>query len=260
MFGVGYFASNADEYFMVLNNPNFSLGIIDDNPEKYKIRNQFGLSVMPRKGVVMLSSLLPPPEAITAYLEGRYDIGANIYGNFLNNDNTCQNIISVLLKLFYTGRNIVLFVPRDESTSLNFIPVLGDYLYNLFGVRIGDIRNLQSAFTNPNPSQMANMLNCMYLYDNISFTDYCMHYPDHIAMNEAVSNKILIDNKIIDTTIALDDLVKFSNNPSPSMSDVINYANCYARSIRNNTNRGIMETNKEYRQVISVVPKDSDKK
>ena len=32
MFGVSYFASNADEYFMVLNNQNFSLGIIDDNP------------------------------------------------------------------------------------------------------------------------------------------------------------------------------------------------------------------------------------
>ena len=37
MFGVSYFASNADEYFMVLNNQNFSLGIIDDNPEKYKV-------------------------------------------------------------------------------------------------------------------------------------------------------------------------------------------------------------------------------
>lgn len=255
MFGVGYFASNADEYFMVLNNQNFSLGIIDDNPEKYKVRNQFGVSVMPRKGVVMLSSLLPPPEAISAYLEGRYDIGANIYGNFLNNDVTCQNIISVLLKLFYTGRNIVLFVPKDEATSLNFIPVLGNYLFNLFGVRVGDIRNPQSAFTNPNEVQFANMLNCMYLYDNLSFIDLCMHFPDNICMNEAMANKIIADNKI-----TLEDIVRYSNNPSPTMEDIVNFANGYARSIRSNTNRGIMEANKQYRRVISSVPKDSDNK
>ena len=44
------------------------------------------------------------------------------------------------------------------------------------------------------------------------------------------------------------------------MEDIVNFANGYARSIKSNTNRGIMETNKQYRQVISSVPKDSDNK
>ena len=95
----------------------------------------------------------------------------------------------------------------------------------------------------------------MYLYDNLSFIDLCMHFPDNISMNEAMANKIITDNKI-----TLEDIVRYSNNPSPTMEDIVNFANGYARSIKSNTNRGIMETNKQYRQVISSVPKDSDNK
>jgi len=258
MFGLGYFASNADEYFMVLNNPNFSLGIIDDNPEKYKVRNQFGVATMPRKGVVMLSSLLPPPEAISAYLDGRPNDGANIYYNFLNNDNTCQNIISVLLKLFYTGRSIVLFIPRDEVTSINFISVFRDYLFDMFGVKIGDIRNINTAFVNPNIGQYANMINCLYLYDNLSFMDFCMQYPDNCVMSDSVSNKIVIDNKI-----NIDDIANYFGKPTTNlnMNDIENYASAYTKSIRDNTRKGIMNTNKQYRKVITRNnKKESDSK
>lgn len=255
MFGVGYFASNVDEYFMVLNNPNFSVGIIDDNPEKYKVRNQFGLSVMPRKDVVMLSSLLPPPEAISAFIDGDPTEGANIYYNFLNSDTTVQNIISVLLKLFFIGRNIVLFVPRDESTSIRFIPVLADYLLDIFGIRIGDIRNPNSAISNPSMMQFANIIKCLYLYNNLSFLDFCMNYPIDIPINEVVSKKVISDNNINIFTIS-----NWANTNEPTMADVVAYANAYVKGIRDNTNRGIAETNKQFRQVISRSNKDSDNK
>lgn len=252
MFGVGYFASNADDYFMVLNNPNFSVGIIDDNPEKYKVRDRLGLSRMPRKDVVMLSSLLPPPEAVSAYVDGRVDIGADIYYRFLNSDVTAQNIISVLLKVFFTGRNMVLFIPRDEATSIKFVPVLGTYFLKTFGIFIGDIRNPSSSSSNPDPVQFANVLSCLYLYDNLSFLDFCMNYPEGVIINQVISNKIIYDNKI-----TADDIIKVTNNPSPTDKDIVDYANMYARSIKNNTNRVIEDTNKQYRQVITMRNKEA---
>jgi hypothetical protein len=215
MFGTAYFASNIDEYYMVLNNPNLSIGIIDDNAEKYKVRTQNGQSVMPRTGIVMLSSLLPPPEAITAYIDGRTVDASRIYSNYLNTDNTAQNIISVLLKLFFVGRNIVLFIPRDEATSIQFASVLSSYLYRIFGVQIGNIRNMRSAITNPNRIQYSNMLDMLYLYDNISFPVYCKNHPIDIIASNGVINKIIaIDSNMLNHNVS-----RFNN-----FNDAVQYA------------------------------------
>lgn len=255
MFGVSYFSTNVDEYFMVLNNPAFNLGIIDDNPAKYQVRNQFGVTTMPRKGVVMLSSLLPPPEAVTVFLDGRDDIGANVYTNFLNTDLTAQNIISVLLKVLFTGKNIVLFIPRDEATSISFVPVLGNYFFQMFGICIGDIRNPASASSRPNELQYANILNCMYLYDNLSYIEFCSYFPENIVINEAVSNKIITDNNI-----SLNDVIAATNNMSPTMQDIVRYANEYARRTKYNMYTTAANVNKPLIPIINVVDKGSDGK
>lgn len=255
MFGVSYFATNVDEYFMVLNNPSFNLGIIDDNPAKYEVRDYLGVASMPRKGVVMLSSLLPPPEAVTVFLDGRDDIGANIYTQFLNTDITAQNIISVLLKVLFTGRNIVLFIPRDEATSISFVPVLGNYFFQTFGICIGDIRNPASASSRPNEIQYANILNCLYLYDNISYIEFCAYFPDNIIINEVVSNKIITDNHVMVT-----DLIAATGNNTPNTNDIVRYANACVRDTKYNMNTNSQNQNKPLTQLVNVSIKGMEEK
>ena len=139
-------------------------------------------------GFVTLGILLPPPEAISAEIDQRYDEAAAIYISYLNTPERLS-VLAMLLTALYSGKKLLIYLPRDESMNFQFIQVFAQFFANYFGITIGS--SAVDSNMSMEPACMANIANVMYSFDCIPFNVYCDLMPMGAPPSEMVVSKMM---------------------------------------------------------------------
>lgn len=93
------------------------------------------------KNCVVISSLLPPPEAISAILDGNLQLGQQKYLAYLADSAREETIVCILAALHQQPRNFLLFTEYDSDTEFHIIDTLRSFFFQAFGIVIGDYKN-----------------------------------------------------------------------------------------------------------------------
>lgn len=144
------------------------------------------------------SVLLPPYEAVMQELDGNLMAFKDIYYTYLSTNEPHQ-IIALILRALFNGKNILLYCTKDES-KMNYMKFLLMYLYENFGIIVGT-QNNPFGF---DPRYELIILNVLYLNNLMNADEYLSNYP-------------IIHNSIDDPNILLklaNELKPFILNPS----------------------------------------------
>jgi hypothetical protein len=147
-----------------------------DEPEKYRYIN-----------CVIMGNLLPPYESLSAEIDGSPDVAANIYYSYLMSK---IPVIANILAAMNMNKNIVLFVPEEESMHFGFVRVLLSFFLNVFGITISTSLNISSNI-NDDPVFIARRADALFVNNLIPFEEYCLMMPLTIAPSENACAKIM---------------------------------------------------------------------
>ena len=161
MWGTILFSDSAEEVKNAMAN-HFSIIALVDDPRGYQ-----------EYGIVTLGVLLPPADAICAEIDGNYELAERMYYDYLNTQ--CSQVLGMILAALYAGKNLMLFLPPDESMNFKFINIFAQYFASTFGITIGS--SAAPTMMASDPRTMANIANVLYSYDFIPFDHFCNLMP-----------------------------------------------------------------------------------
>jgi hypothetical protein len=101
------------------------------------------------------------------------------------------------------------------------VSVLLSFFVNVFGVTIGTAQN--DCQISGEPMFAARRADALFIYDLISFEDYCVMMPTNMPPSENACGKIM----------------QAINYRFPTMTDCINYCNQYINAIRQQKLTGV---------------------
>lgn len=157
---------------------------------------------------IVCGDLLPSYEAISAELDGNLPASAAIYFNNLNEK---MSTLSLIIFSMYKGKNIILFLPEDESMNLNFANVFIQFFLQAFGIVIGT-PNVPFGY---NSNYDYILLTYFYLYGYLSMDEFIVLSPAGYPVLQGAVDKFCMDLN-----------VKFSN-PQEAIVYIDKYiANC----------------------------------
>lgn len=151
-----------------------------------------------QRGCVVLSSLLPPPEAITDILNGNVPMGIQRYKAYLASPGREEVVVSLLAALVQKSRNFVLYAEYDPDVEFHILETIMSFFAEAFGVIIGwykDPRRPATSIRTPEfDYRIADLLFTNGKYDPVSGIKYglidrrtyaCMIPPDAIPSPKA---------------------------------------------------------------------------
>lgn len=142
-------------------------------------------------GIIVLSVLLPPFEAINQELNGNKRDSYNIYMNYLINTDICREAFGVILTALFYGKTILFYIAPDQAKNLDYGNILFNYLYNEFGITFGSLMDQNSGEMINTPDKICNRLNMMYATNSIPYEIYCNNYPMQFCPSREVALKII---------------------------------------------------------------------
>ena len=161
------------------------------------------------------SILLPPYSAVSAFLDGNKQVFFNEYFMHLGSKEA-DAFICVMLAASARGINILLYVPKDEAENLGFVGAFSQYMFNAYGVCIG---NDNGAPFNFNPNFTVNLLCRLYMHDLISYQELLVEYPPNTLIADYIIPKLAFE-------------LKFIGQPH----EVVQQLNAYLQRIKQNNN------------------------
>jgi hypothetical protein len=201
MWGATYFTSNYDELYMTQTNPNFNIVIIDDDRRRYEvIEPSTGKYRLPDR-VSFMSVLLPPYEAMSAYIDGRILDSENIYSQYLYADYVVAQCLSAILTAVFHGKQLLFFIPADEDIAFEFSRILFGYIQSAYGLRIGRLGIPQSGIPMPTVYQMGAMIELMYDMNNANFDEFVINFPEGLIPSGFTIDKIYREGNLNETII-----------------------------------------------------------
>lgn len=167
--------------------------------------------------VIIGTCLLPPPQAKIAEADGNEQLYDMIYSNYLWEPHN-QEFITALIAYLYKGGNLVIYLPNeDDNTRVKFL----FHLYNLYGIRIGDLDsndpNLIPCFYNDGYRPL--WIDMIYNAGIISAYEFLYYFPENIPLSiDRIMNGII------------DEIKPYGNN----MAEMIEYIQQYHIKIHKN--------------------------
>lgn len=135
-------------------------------------------SSMDYPNCVIMSSLLPPPDAISDILNGNKPMGIQRYINYLMDPAREESVVCLLAALYQKPTNFLLYTEYDADNEFNILASLANFLANAFGVVVGkykDPNNLAGSIATPGfDFTIADLL---YVNHFISIQEYAMMTP-----------------------------------------------------------------------------------
>ncbi len=112
-----------------------------DIEEAYKYANIPNLAIM--------SNLLPPPEAVTAYIDGEAAIGHQIYYEYLSHKERESTMVTILQALYghrpsIRFRNFLIYTDYEPDVEFNILYTLGEFFKNTFGIVMAPYKQSQA--------------------------------------------------------------------------------------------------------------------
>ena len=162
--------------------------------------------------------LLPPYGAVCAEMDNNLEAYYAIYFNHLN-DYEASSFIGAIFRALYEGINICLYLP-EESRELRYNIALVEYFANTYGILIGTDAPVMYVY-DQNPNLLLNILNTMYLTNQLSLEELFGWYPQGLPILETMLPKLIQEFN------------------APLMQDINQYANYffdYKERIKANNN------------------------
>ena len=94
-----------------------------------------------QRGCVVLSSLLPPPEAITDILNGNVPMGIQRYKAYLASPGREDIVVGLLAALVQKPRPFLLYAEYDPDVEFHILETLTSFFMEAFGIIIGWYRD-----------------------------------------------------------------------------------------------------------------------
>lgn len=136
-------------------------------------------------GIIMASILLPPYQALGQLVDGDMETFANMYTEYLFSPDP-DSFISLIVTCLFKGVNIIMYTP-DGFGSLEFFPVLANYILNVYGITIGGPNN-PFIF---NPAFLSSVLNVIYKYGLITTPEFISLWPQNVPISEEIVQKMM---------------------------------------------------------------------
>ncbi|MBQ8130867.1 MAG: hypothetical protein IJ193_00070 [Bacilli bacterium] len=217
--------SNVEEKNMALSNPNYRVVVMDDEPYKYfqLINGEYAL---PRTESV-IPVLLPPHEAIDAYIEGDYETSNKIYEEYLFTNPNVQHCLNTIFTLLFNNIAVLLFIPQDAEPVWSVINTFINYLYGRYGIVTTTSANSIPCMDpeNYDTDLYSVLIDLLYTYDTIPVSEYCLQYPiEYInTMSEQAITKICFKECNLPPGRPGEEYVQFAINYVYSLKqDIIN--------------------------------------
>lgn len=133
---------------------------------------------LPHPNCSLLSSILPPYEAIDAYLNKRPDIGREFYLQYLASQEKDPVIAVMLSALQSNQRNLLIFVEPDPNREFYILDTIAEFFFTAFGVQMGQYGHLDKPARNVrSPMTDYNIADCLFRNGCISKEQYAMMLP-----------------------------------------------------------------------------------
>ena len=152
--------------------------VVADEPEQYNIPGKIGGSL-----------LVPPYEALAAFVEGDEERFRFEYLNYLSTNITVNRFINIILQALMAGTNIIILLDREGP---KFDILLKDYFMMFFGILLGDESNQFTFDLNYIPA----ILNKLYMDDDIPINNFLGLYPENIPFDPVILRKMAFDFRI----------------------------------------------------------------
>lgn len=163
--------------------------VLADDTDQYKY-TQF----------LVASILLPPYESAEADAMGEIQKADQLYMQYLSRPDISK-VLTTLVAALYSGKNLALYIPKDESTQFRFGIGLITYMSTVFGINIGDHVGYRGPngplfssvpSVSMNPSYEAARIGAMYAFDMIDLTTFAMEFPEGITPSKDICLKIIM--------------------------------------------------------------------
>jgi len=199
-YGKLYISSDFNDVHNTIANGATVVALVDD-AEKYRYIN-----------CVIMGNLLPPYESLSAEIDGDTQTAAAIYYSYLMSK---INVIANILAALNMNKNILLFVPEEESMNFGFVSVLLSFFLNVFGITISV--NMQSPCLISNePIFVARRADALFINELIPFDAYCAMMPRNVLPSEDACGMMMRSINY-----------RFNN-----MLECVNYCNQYIEAVR----------------------------
>lgn len=140
---------NTSKVLMVTNEP-----ILEGHPNK-----------------VAATILLPPTQAIIADADDDIQTFQTMYYQYLISDEVTE-FFSLLFYILHIGVNILMYIPKEDVKSLDYVGFLLAFFTNNYGIQVGTDQ-IPFAFNPQFEGMIADML---YLNDLIDYVDLLMNF------------------------------------------------------------------------------------
>jgi len=142
--------------------------------------------------ISLASTLLPCYAAASAELDGDMESFYAIYWNHLATKEA-DSLICVIITALIRGINILLYTPHDEEISFNYTNALVRYIYNTYGIAIGN-NVTQFAY---NPAFNAVICTRLYMHDLIKSEEFFVLYPAEVDIDIMIIPKLAFEYRSV---------------------------------------------------------------
>lgn len=129
-------------------------------------------------GCVVISSLLPPPEAITEMLNGNLAGGIQIYKSYLASSNREETMVCLLAALHQKPMGFLLYSEYDPDKEFHILETICSFLGEAFGIIVGVFGNPKFPATSVrNPQFDYRIADLLFVNNFINREMYAMMTP-----------------------------------------------------------------------------------
>ena len=139
------------------------------------------------------SILLPPHDALSAELDNNMQDFEAIYYSYLSTNNMASEIIAMILRVLYNGKNIMFYLTKSES-EMAYMKYFIEYFRRYLGIIIS-VEGSPCAF---DINYAPVVLTAMLIKDLFEPVPYLMLYPDNKPLpGEAIAKLSKIMNPVL---------------------------------------------------------------
>ena len=129
---------------------------------------------------VTISSLLPPPQAITEVINGEPQKAFNIYMAYLASPERDETIATILAAMYQKPVNYLLYTEYDSDQEFNILNTLAQFFARKFGIIIGhfnDTTNFPPAHNLGDYPYVCTVIDTIFCNGYMSLHDYARLFP-----------------------------------------------------------------------------------
>lgn len=143
----------------------------------------------------IMSNLLPPPESLTAYIDGNVQLGKQIYTQYLLSKGR-EDSIAVILAALHKKKdmNFLLYVEYEPNMEFHILETIIEFFYNIFGIVIG-IYGSSKCLPNviPTPQNQFAIVDILFCNGYINKQEYALIMPKGTIPSDRAASILLRD-------------------------------------------------------------------